>query len=122
MLDDKTLMKISLVISIIGLVALFAVTQAIEPKAVEIRRIDDTMIGQTVEVAGKIDSFSAKDGNVFILLNGTGDTIKVVMFERDARSQGDVYDLKENYMVSVVGKVALYRTELEIVADSIKAI
>jgi len=119
-MNDKTLVRISLGISLIGVLGLFLFVQTIEPLNVEVSRIDDSMIGKSVEVSGNIDSFSVKEGNVFLTIDdGTG-KISVVMFERDARRNSGVYSLKEGGNVTVSGKIALYRSELEIIADSIE--
>ncbi len=67
-MDDKTLMKISLIISIIGVIALFLFVQFTEPIKINVSRIDDSMLGQNIELSGRIESFSTRDGNVFFLI------------------------------------------------------
>lgn len=121
-MDDKALMKISLIISLIGVVALFLFVQFVEPAKTAVSRIDDSMLGQNVELSGRIESFSAKDGNIFFILNDNTGKIKVVMFERDARRTTDVYALADQMNVSVTGKISLYRSEFEIIASTIKVI
>ena len=67
---------------------------------------------------GTIASVNENNGNVFIgLQDGTGD-IPVVMFERTARNQ-QVYELEKNDEIIVKGQVNIYKSELEIIANSI---
>ena len=121
-MKDKTLMKISLIISVVGLVALFVFVQFTEPSKVSISQISDSMLGQNVEVSGLIESFTTKNNNVFFTLDdGTGN-ISIVMFESIARKNPEVYALKDQIRVSVTGKISLYKSELELIASSLKLI
>ena len=121
-MKDEMLMKLSLIISIIGVIALFIFVQFTEPIKVSVSRIDDSMLGQNIEVTGQIESFSAKDGNIFFILNDNTGKIKVVMFERDARRTDGAYILAEQSNVSVIGKISLYKSEFEVIASTIKVL
>ena len=102
--------------------ALFIFVQFTEPLKIDVSRIDDSMLGQNVELSGQIESFSAKDGNVFFTLNDETGKIKVVMFESGAKRDAGVYALTDGSNISVTGKISLYKSELEIIADVIKVL
>lgn len=120
MISDRNLAAVSLAVAAAGLISLLIITLAIEPKEVAIKDISGGMTGQQVVVRGNIASYRAADGNVFITLKD-GEGIKVVMFSREAQKQPWVYGLKKGDYVSAHGRVQLYKNELEIVAETIKA-
>lgn len=118
MIDDENLKRISLILAVIGIIMIYVVTLFIEPQQVSIKDLTENDVGKNVVVNGTIISYSINNENIFIkLTDGTGN-ITVVMFERTARGQL-VYDMKEGGFVSVAGKVNIYKSELEIVANSI---
>ncbi len=119
MISDKNLIKLSAAVSVIGIAMLFVAVQLAEPQAVRIVDINDAMLGKIVGVNGTIDSINTNNGNVFIkLYDGTG-RIDVVVFERNARNNKDVYNVKEGWNITVTGKVAVYKAGLEIIAESV---
>lgn len=72
-MNDKTLSRLSLAIALIGIIALFAYVQFSQPNHVEISSIDNSMLGQVLEISGKVDSFSLNNGNAFLVIeDGTG--------------------------------------------------
>lgn len=111
--------KICLILTIVGITGLFVIVQTIQPKVVRIREIDTSIIGQLIEVNATIKSIS-KDGHVFFNLEDGNDSIKAIMFERDAKNHEHVYELKKNDNVTVIGEVNNYRGELEIVVKNIR--
>lgn len=121
-MDDKMLLRLSVLIAAAGLVSLIAAAQYAEPKIVEVSAIDEHMIGQSVVVNGTVESVSLKDGTVFIEITDGTKSIDIVMFEQEAKNSKDAYTIKKPDMIAVAGKVSFYRNSLEIVADSITRI
>ena len=111
--------KISLVLAIVGVVALFFVVESIKPRGVRIGEIGYSMVGETIIVNASVKDISSRGGHVFLKLFD-GNQIGAVMFERDARRQPEVYNLSENDFITVVGEVNDYRGDLEIVVKSFK--
>ena len=117
MITDQKLQKISLIVSIIGILMIFFVSMFASRQYTSIKNITEDMTGQNVNVNGTIISYSLNNGNIFIELgDGTGN-ITVVMFERTAR--GHSYNLKTDDNVTVEGQVNIYKNQPEIVANSI---
>ena len=122
MITDNQIKRISFIIAVIGILGIAIASQFIDAEKLGIKDIDDSKLGRIVEVNGTISSYSTKDGHVFIDLTDGQNKVQVVMFERTARNQKSVYDLKKEYNVTVTGKVLLYHSDLEIQADIIKLI
>lgn len=116
MISDKTLMKLSLAMSVIGIIALFFITQMIEPLETHIDDISDAMAGRNIVVHGTVDSLAENNGNVFIELRNNS-KISVVLFEKDA---GNVKNLGVGMNVTVIGKLSVYKGSLEIVVGSVE--
>lgn len=109
-----SLTKISLIISAVGIIALFFVANSLQPLEITAKTIDKSHVGTTVSVNGTIKSLAVKEGNIFISLE---EGMRVVVFRNSAA--GSDYGLKRNDRINVVGKVQLYKNELEIVAEKI---
>ena len=121
MITDKQLMKVCIVIAILGFAFLFVVSQFITPEGIKIKDIDDKMIGRIATINGTVNSFSEKDGNIFINLGDDTGNITVVMFQSDAK-RFDLSMLKKSSNILVIGKISLYKSELEIIADSMQVL
>ncbi|MEM7819527.1 MAG: OB-fold nucleic acid binding domain-containing protein [Candidatus Aenigmatarchaeota archaeon] len=122
MISDNSLIKISLTITLIGLIALFLIVHFIGPKEIEIGKINKDMIGQIVLLRANVESYFSNDGHIFIDAKDSTGTIKVVMFENEAKNNPLVYYIEKNNTIEIRGKIQLYKNELEIVATSIKII
>ena len=119
MITDEKLAKISLVLAVIGIIAIYLSITLPGPERLKIESIDEKDSGRLVSVNGTINSISASNGNIFIGLEDATGNITVVMFERTARGQ-KVYELQENDSVVVDGQVGIYKSELEIIASKIE--
>ena len=122
MITDEQLQKMSLVLAIIGIIGIVIVSLYTEPEKLEISKITEDKLGRIVQASGTITSFFTKDGHVFIDLQDTSGTVQVIIFERTARNQKDAYNLKKSDNVTVIGKVLLYKSKIEIQADKIEII
>lgn len=119
MMSDSQIKKISLTVVVAGLLLIFIAAALAGPRVMNIAAITDEDVGRQISVNGSILSYNTKDGHVFLTVtDGTGNII-VVMFERTARGAPDVYQLKRHDNVTVSGQVNIYKSELEIIANSI---
>ncbi len=117
-MDEKRLTKISLVGSLIGLVALYFVVSAIEANQVSIGEIDQTKVGTQVKASGEIKGFRESKGHFFFTLDdGTG-SIKVVIWQDTVEelelSKFDTSRIRNGAKIEIIGEVQLYKSELEI--------
>lgn len=114
-MEDKTLIKICLAWSCIGILILIGFALFTEPKPVKISELNEK-IGKTIIIQGEVLKASYKEKASFLdVADGSGN-ISVVLFAKPENKtiQGDV--------VQVKGIVKLYKGDLEIVADEVLCI
>lgn len=114
MISDRSLIKISLVVSAIGFIVLYIFTAVETP----IMPIGGLKSGDYASVGGIVSSYKESKGNIFFTLENSS-TINVAMFSTDAESNPMVYKIKDGDTVTVTGKVQYYRNELEMIAKNI---
>lgn len=116
-MENKTLLKISIAVSIVGIITLFIFTRYSLEKTVKIIEIKN-FLNQAIKVSGTVNSIRiSRDGHVFIKLGDETGEINVVMFKG---SNTDVaLNLEKGQKISVLGKVQEYKDQLEIIANSI---
>lgn len=110
-MKDKTLLKFSLVWSIVGIILLLFIAEYSEPSKINIIDSEDNL-GKTVKINGKVLSFVSKPTVTFIEIEDYSGKIVVVSFDKLERPKCS--------NLEVSGKVKLYKGNLEIIADSIK--
>jgi DNA/RNA endonuclease YhcR with UshA esterase domain len=116
MLTEKHIAVVSLLLAIAGTGLLFLFNQAIDPMEIEIGEITKSNIGERIKVGAKIEWALEKDNYILLTLDD-GSKIKAVHF---GPSPEERQIAKPGSFVAVVGKVQLYKNELEIIAEEIK--
>lgn len=111
MISDRSLIRISLVTSVIGIIALYLFTLT-EPSHTS---ISDIKAGDNVAVSGVVKDYRESRGNLFFIMENAS-SVKVVMFAPDAEKATRI---KNGDTVTVRGKAQYYRNEMEIIAKSI---
>ncbi len=117
MMSDKEIFKISAILFFMSFIALIVLASITKIKYVPIRKINDDMIGRTLETSGTVKYIFSKDGNYFITLENFT-TIKVVFFSSQAK-RNDMREIRKGMNVTVVGKVNEYKGEIEILGQGI---
>jgi DNA/RNA endonuclease YhcR with UshA esterase domain len=120
-MDDASVAKIALAASIAGIAGLFVLSQAMQPEQVKIADIDASDTGDIVLIEGKLTSASEREGNYFFTVND-GSEIRVVVFESSARRIPDAASARRGDSAKVAGQVAIYRGELEIIAQALNVL
>ena len=111
------LIKISIVVALIGIVALFFIVKYQQQNIV---KISDLRQGQIERITGMINSvYISKDGHTFLKVTDSSGEISVVAFKS---SNIDTYNLEIGDQISVLGRVEEYKGSLEIIASEIKKI
>lgn len=111
------LIKISITVAIIGIVALFFIVKYQQQNTV---KISDLEQGQIERITGMINSvYISKDGHTFLKVTDSSGEISVVAFKS---SNIDVYDLEIGDQISVLGRIEEYKGSLEIIAKEIRKI
>ena len=109
------LIKISIVLAIIGIAALYFISNYFEENTT---KIADLKIGQVARISGMITSFrTSKDGHSFLKIADNTGEISVVAFKS---SNLGLSGLQVGDSVSVLGRVDEYKGSLEIIAKEIR--
>jgi len=116
-MDNKLILKISITMSIIGIIGLYIFT-SVSLNVVDVREISN-FIGERVTVEGTVDKYYvSKDGHVFFDLHDFSGLVKVVAFRNSNIEQA--YKIEDGKEITVTGKVQEYKNDLEIIASVIE--
>ena len=107
-----SLTKFALITFLIGLLALFFLSNSLEPKPVKISDINSKMIDQYVKIQGNIIKIKQTDAATLITLNDETGSISVF---------SQKINISENSTIEVIGKVKDYKGLIEIESEKISA-
>lgn len=112
------ILKISISIAVIGIVALFFLVQFNNESTT---KIEDLKTGQTTKITGMVTSaYVSKNNNVFLKVSDDTGEISVVVFKSSNIDMA--YDLENGEQISVSGRVDEYEGSLEIIAKEISKV
>ena len=109
-MKDKTLLKLSLAISIAGMIALFVLTETME--APEYSIADALKTEGYVKISGTVKSIRQSNGISFLKMTDNSGEIDVIMFE-------ELTGVKKGSIAEVSGKVSVYNGKKQLEADKI---
>ncbi len=111
-LSDNRLIKISLVGFLVCFMLLFYLDYTYELDVSNIEDIDLSSINAYVKIDAKIISQSLINKNIFLEIKDNTGKIKAMSFDTN-------FKLDETKKYYIVGKVSLYKGELELIIDEI---
>lgn len=112
----EKIVKISLIVAVIGIAALFFVTKGLSEDVI---KIQDLKTGQMSTVKGMVtDIYVSRDGHAFLKVADNTGEISIIAFKSSNIEQA--YSLEIGDEVSVMGRVEEYKNALEIIAKEIK--
>lgn len=112
-MNQKTLLKISLIISITGILFLLLLSNLTEAKKLDIKEITNKIIDKKVEINGKITNIKNYDNMKIIKVKDKTGEINLILYTDNK------LNLTINQTINVIGIVKRYKQELEIQADRI---
>lgn len=116
-MHDKTLLKIAITFSIIGLIALFFISDKIEVDEITIDKLDEMEIGKTVKIKGYVENVNNLEKVAFLrIAQEKTETVSIVLFKEENIS------LEKGDYVEVTGEVEDYEGKKEIIGNLIKRI
>ena len=110
-MDEKLMLRIAILISIIGIVLLFVLSKFIKIDPISITDIDDTLVGKTVLINGTLTKISASDRTLLYVDNNT---IPLIIFSK--------VEIEKNHRVLITGRVDEYKEGLQIIVDRIEIV
>ncbi|MAG78686.1 hypothetical protein CL616_04965 [archaeon] len=111
-MEEKTLLRIALITSFLGIFSLFFLCEFMEMDLTKISEIDELLLDKKVKVEGEVSNVKETSSMLLFDIKDESGKIKVVVFS-DKK-----IDLDE--FVSVEGKVMEYEGEMEISAEKIE--
>ncbi len=119
-MKEEKLLKLSIGVSVIGLIGLFVLSQNISPTTLAIWQVDSQGVGKIIQVNGTITSMStSKDGHTFMDIYDSTGSIGIVAFKS---AKIDFTGISRGMNVLVKGKISEYQGRLEIIASEITPI
>lgn len=119
-MNEKTMLKICLVGSIAGLIALYFITISITPLDVKIGEVTGDLVGNVVNVKGTVTNFyEHNDGHYFFDIRDDTGELKVVLWDNlveQLRLGGvNVDEIRDGAKLELTGTLEIYKGELELI-------
>ena len=116
-MKEKTLLKLSLIFSVLGIIILLLISSNLKIDTKSIEKIEQEEIGNTIKVIGKIERITDMEKVMFITLaQQKTETVSVILF-KDAN-----ITIPEGSYVEITGTLDDYEGKKEIIADKIRMI
>jgi len=112
-MKEKTLLRIALGCSIVGIFIIFIFADKLEPEITDISEITSSSVGQTVKIGGEISSIRKTSSVVILDVKDETGSINIVIFD------DGYFELKKDDSVGIIGKVAEYKGKLQIESEKI---
>lgn len=124
-ISQKTLRIVAITCSFFGLFLLFLISQTLDLQETKIGEITVDDLGKTVRVCGRVEQkFVSQGGHTFFDLRDKTGKIKVVVFNKTAyqmqKFKVDLFQLKNEDGLCLVGEVNEWKYELEIITKKIE--
>ncbi len=114
-MKEKTLFKIAIACSLVGLAALFYISENFTIEEIKIADIGEDDIGKEVRVIGKVERFSNSDKVAFLKVGQeTIEIVDVTLFKEENIS------LDEGVVIELIGEIDEYNGKQSIIANAIK--
>lgn len=115
-MEEKTLLKLSLIVSLIGLLILIIILENIEIKEYHIKDLTKKDLEKEVKIKGTITRVTETPGlYIFNLKDKTGEIAGVIFKE-------EPLNITTNQKVEVLGKIKEYKDKLEIEVEQLKSV
>ncbi|MEA3430820.1 MAG: OB-fold nucleic acid binding domain-containing protein [Nanoarchaeota archaeon] len=111
-MKEKTLLKVSLIITLAGITILFIMSQSLD---INEKIISTDNIGKDVKITGLVTRITDKENVMFIEISKP-DKINACIFKNKINN----IDIKVNDKVTVEGEIEEYKGNLELIINKIK--
>ncbi len=116
-MNDSKILKISLIVTVVGLLGIIFLSGYVNPEKLTIKQIDKSKIDNQVELDVKIDSIKKTKSNTQIIkiTDNTGSINLVIFPSTDFKTK-----LIKGQKITLVGRVTQYNGNLEIILEESK--
>jgi aspartyl/asparaginyl-tRNA synthetase len=112
-MGEKLMLFIAFILSLLGIIALYALSENIDYNEKTIEKINSEKILDMVKIVGEVERVG-NSGNVTFITIQQPETIDVVVFDK--------IELNEEDNVEIIGKSEEYNNKIEIIAHRIRII
>ena len=116
-MKEKTLLKVALICSLVGIVALYFISEDIEVGQKNIGKITLEDIDKNVKVKGVVKDLFENEKVMLITIEQPQD-MTIVLF----KSKNESIGINKGSSIEVIGKVDEYEGELEIIGNKVRVI
>lgn len=113
-MKDSTLLKISLICALVGILILFIINEKYSLKDSKIGELNKNKLDEKVKVKGYVTYVNNRPSVLFVSLKDDTGNITIVVFKEEN------IELKKGDLIEVEGKLTEYNGKLEINADVIR--
>ena len=113
-MQDKSLFKVSLIISVIGTFLILLISEYSEDKLSNIKDLGKDQLETRVKVEGTVISTRETPGLYILNIRDSTATIPIVIFREE------VLNIERGAQIEVTGKLTEYKKELEIIVEEIR--
>jgi len=118
-MKETLLLKIALASALIGLFALYIISDNIAIKEITLDEIDKERIGNTVKISGRVNKVTELDKVTFLDITQPV-TTKIVVFRE--KEKDEALELEQDDYIEIIGKIEDYEGEMEIIAERIRRV
>lgn len=115
-MDENTLLKFSLLFSILGILTILFISETVSIDLSKISDITQENIDEKVRLQGTITAVGESPGLLILTLEDETGKITVMIFK-----DNDTI-IEKNLHVEIIGIVSEYKNNVEIIADEIKVV
>ena len=117
-LKENNIIKLSLIIFLFLFILLYYLDSIYSPTLINIKDIDKSYYNKIVKINTKIEKLNLNNETLFLVLsdlNNSNYKINAIIFKTKI-----ILDMDKNY--EFIGRISLYKNELELLVDKIKEI
>ena len=109
-MKDSTLLKISFMFAILGLLSMLYLSDKLEPKIIQISSINEGLLENNIKIQGAVISAKTLKSIQLLEVQDISGKIQIVMFDITPK-------IKKGSYIEVQGKVSKYKNNMQINAD-----
>ncbi|NQV08355.1 hypothetical protein HQ529_00720 [Candidatus Woesearchaeota archaeon] len=113
---EKTLMKLGLLFSVIGMIFLYFFSEIIDVNQVLINNIKNEDVGDDIRIVGIVDDIKDFEKTMIIDIKEGQEIVSVVIF-KDGK-----LEIKKGSKIDVWGEIKEYKGKLELIGEEIKVV
>ncbi len=112
-MQEKTLLKISLITSLVGILILLIILDKIDISDSNINQVNKTFLDKQVKIKGEITRITETPGLYIINIKDNTGSMDIIIFKEEK------LELEKGNIIEVQGQVTEYQGKLELIAKKV---